>query len=119
KIDNILNTSALRLHMNIGQLAYHKFTASDIKANVIFDEAGIAIKQTTFNHADGRVSVDGQMAQSADVNDFTLNTALSNININKLFDAFDNFKQEALTAKNLKGIFSANAQLKGKISAHA
>lgn len=119
KIDNILNTSALRLHMNIGQLAYHKFTASDIKANVIFDEAGIAIKQTTFNHADGRVSVDGQMAQSADVNDFTLNTALSNININKLFVAFDNFKQEALTAKNLKGIFSANAQLKGKISAQA
>ena len=119
KIDNILNTSALTLHMNIGQLVYHKFTASDIKANVTFDENGIAIKQTTFSHAGGRVSVNGAMEQSKGINDFTLNTQLSQININKLFDAFDNFSQDALRAKNLKGIFSANVKLKGKISAQA
>jgi len=40
--------------MNIQNLLYHKFTAGNIKANVTFDENGIAINQTTFNHAGGQ-----------------------------------------------------------------
>lgn len=119
KIDNILNTSALTLHMNIQSLVYHKFTAGNIKANVTFDQDGIAINNTTFTHAGGRVNVDGTMEQSAGINNFTLNTQLSQININKLFEAFSNFSQDALKAENLKGTFSANISLKGKISAQA
>lgn len=119
KIDNLLNTSALTLHMNIQNLVYHKFTATNIKANVTFDQNGIAINQTTFSHAGGRVHMDGVMEQASDINNFTLNTQLSQININKLFVAFDNFNQNGLTAKNLNGIFSANVKLKGKISAQA
>ncbi|HET8573750.1 MAG TPA: AsmA-like C-terminal region-containing protein [Edaphocola sp.] len=119
KIDNILSTSALTLHMNIQNLVYHKFKAGEISAQVTFDQNGIAINHTTFTHAGGRVSVDGTMEQSTGINDFTLNTQLNNLNINKLFEAFDNFNQDALKAQNLKGEFSANIRLKGKISAEA
>jgi hypothetical protein len=49
------------------------------------------------------------------VNQFKVNSRISNVNVQNLFYAFENFGQDAITDKNLRGTFFGDASVSGSM----
>jgi hypothetical protein len=65
------------------------------------------------NHADGKLTMDAKVHQvNEHYNDASANINLENINVQKLFYAFDNFGMQSLNSTNLHGNLNATGNLK-------
>ena len=71
------------------------------------------------HHGGGSVYVQGTYRNEPDGNPFFLKTRLNNVNVSKLFYAFDDFGQKSLTDKNIRGNLSADITLEGSVSPEA
>ena len=67
-------------------------------------------------HAGGSLKLNGGVTQKRDINRFTLNAILSNVDIKHFFYAFDNFGLKSLTSKNLRGYLFSKTNITGMIS---
>ena len=99
------------MNLQVDKLYYNKFYATDVRANVLLSESGISVENAKVNHAGGSVDFKGKMAQGANKNVFSMNTNVTNVDIQKFFYSFNNFGLESMSSKNLKGFLSAKATL--------
>ena len=63
--------------------------------------------------------MNGSLINGSKSNQMTLDTKIKNVDIPGIFYAFDNFGQDAITAKNMRGKMSANIQVVGGLSEKA
>lgn len=115
-INMLFDKSNINMKLRVNKLYYDKFYASDARADITMSEKGVTIQNAALKHADGYIRVDGQLAQGNKKNPYSLNATVSNVNISKFFNAFDNFGMETLKANNLKGQLSSKAVLSGSIT---
>lgn len=112
----LFEKSNVAMKVKIDKFYYNKFYATNVLANVLLSESGINISKATINHADGQVNISGKMTQGKSNNHFSMNTTVSNVNIQKFFHAFNNFGMETMSSKNLKGFLFSKASLSGNIN---
>lgn len=113
QLDELLERGSMNLNMAIKKIVFRKFTAENIQANIDLLESGIALKNVHVNHAGGTIALNGAMQQSQSNNPFHVKADIKNVQVDKLFYAFENFGQQTLDAKNLQGKFSATVDVKG------
>ncbi|MBK9423451.1 MAG: hypothetical protein IPN54_04890 [Bacteroidetes bacterium] len=112
KADRLLSACKLSMSMDVKELHYKTFAATSLKGGVKMIDNIWFINNVSFKHADGAVALTGTLKEiSAVRNDVAINAALENVNINKIFVAFDNFSQSAVTDKNIRGVLNADVQL--------
>lgn len=115
-LDFLFEKSNVAMNLQVDKLYYNKFYATDVRANVLLSESGISIENAKVNHAGGSVDFKGNMTQGANKNVFSMNTTVTNVDIQKFFYSFNNFGLESMSSKNLKGFLSAKANITGKVS---
>lgn len=112
----LFEKSNVAMNVQVDKFYYNKFSATNAKADVLLSDTGISIKNATVNHAGGQVKFNGSMLQGKTSNRFSMDTNVSNVDIQKFFYSFNNFEMETLSSKNLKGYLYSTAAISGSIS---
>ncbi|MFT4061824.1 MAG: AsmA-like C-terminal region-containing protein [Edaphocola sp.] len=117
RLSQVLDKSSMYLHVNVAHLIYDHFDAQQIKADIDLEQTQIGINNASLNHAGGTAAGSATILTNAANLPFKLNATVNNVQIGKLFFAFDNFGQNTLSTDNLKGAFSAKVNLAGALTA--
>ncbi len=119
QVDKVLNDCSVELQLNADRLIYKKFNADKVAATLQLTDKMVAIKNVLIEHAGGTLALNGSLTEGDNQNLIKLNSNLTNVDVTKIFTAFDNFGQDGIVDKNLKGRLSANIAITGAINSKA
>jgi hypothetical protein len=107
-LDNVLENGRLNVNLQAANLIYKKFQASNVNANITLLQDRYLINNVNMEHAGGTMNMKGSIVMVKDNdNEAKLNVNLNNVDVGKIFAAFDNFGQNGIEGKNLEGKLSA------------
>ena len=107
-IDDIFYRGSVNVKLNTNQLIYKKFIAHDVKAEVSILPQKYLINNVQLGFGNGKVSLNGSLANTkTNYHQAAITSVISNVDVKRLFAAFENFGQTGITAQNLQGNFSA------------
>lgn len=103
------------LSASIKSLVYRKFNATQVQGKIILDNQELLAEGLSFNAFKGQVS--GSAALKTSANGFLLSnqTTLSNCHLDQVFEQFENFGQQVITNKEIKGIAQAQVQFQSEL----
>jgi hypothetical protein len=110
-IDKLFTEGDIALNIETPKMNYKKFIATDVNADVLLSINRMALRNVAVRHAGGALRFNGTVFNGGKLNSVAINTEMDKLDIPALFNAFNNFGQDALTTKNLKGILSASIKL--------
>lgn len=101
----------LYLNVNVEKFNFRKFNAENINGKVILKDNKLLVENATMNTMQGNATVNG-LFDAADDNEYliTIEGDVNKINIQDLFVQCENFGQELLQAKHLKGTATSHIQ---------
>jgi hypothetical protein len=111
QLSNVLEKGTAAMHLDVSNVYYNKFLATDVHADLLTSEDAVVIKNVGLKHAGGFLKMNGSMRRGQDLNKLKLNTIISHVDVNEFFKAFDNFGLSDFTADNLRGILSAKTAI--------
>jgi uncharacterized protein involved in outer membrane biogenesis len=101
------------LKCQVDKFLFRKFEATQVRGVASLNQGVLTIDPVSFNTADGSFSA--QIAMNRTSHDmYRLNclATLNKINVSKLFTEFENFDQDFIQDKHLKGIANATVQFR-------
>ena len=114
-IDKVLDEGSLDVSLKAGKLVYKKFQANNVAASISLLQSSYVINNVSMEHAGGHIKVNGSLVQfnrnSRNDNIAKLYVGLDNVDVSKLFDAFNNFGQDGITSESLEGKLSAKVNV--------
>jgi len=116
QLSTVLERGKAEMHMQVNKVYYKKFLATDAHADLLTTDDGIIIQNIGVKHAGGFLKMNGKMMQGKSLNNFAVNTVISNVNMREFFYAFNNFGLQDFTYENLKGFLSAKTNITGGIT---
>lgn len=117
KIDNVLENGNLALSIKANNVSLGHFTASNVYTDLFFRKNDWQIKKANLHHAGGLLNLSASIAQQGKGFHFAkAKVDLQNVDVRKLFYAFDNFGQDGITYSNLKGILTSSSNLALKLN---
>jgi hypothetical protein len=119
EITSLLESADIRLTMNAKQLIYKKFYADNLQADLDMDDNAINLRDIRLQHGGGSISIQGILRNEVASNPFSFKAQLRNVNISKIFTAFNNFGLRTPTDKNIGGSMTADVTLQGGVTTHA
>jgi len=112
----LLDKSNMHLHVNVGRLRYNHFEAQSINADIDLTENDISLRNVRLNHAGGGLNANATLHTADNVTPFALQARVSNMKIDRVFYAFDNFGQNTLNSTHLEGALSADINVNGSLT---
>jgi hypothetical protein len=113
-LDELVTQANFRLDVKADQLTYRRFTASNVKASLILMNENWQLNNVSLQHGGGNMQIAGQLIEKAGgryyESDIKMN--MQNVDVNKVFNAFENFGQDGIEAKNLRGKLTSTADVK-------
>jgi hypothetical protein len=99
----------LKLNTEIESLTYDNIYPNNIKGELAYNNNSLTAKDLSLNIFSGKMILNGKFYQK-DLNQFkaTSSIKLEKVNINKVFIAFNNFGQDFIQHKHIKGVCSSN-----------
>lgn len=116
QLNKMLDQASMNMNINVNRLIYKNFVATQVKSDITMRQSGILINNLSLNQGGGSLNIKGNIDQSGAINRFKVDTRISNVNVEKLFYAFDNFGQDAITAQNLRGTFFGGTSVSGSMN---
>lgn len=111
-IDNAIEYGDLDFGLKAQQVTLNRFKASNVTADILFQNDDWEIKKAYLQHADGSFNLTAKVHQVNDeYHTATIQTDLRNINVKKLFYAFDNFGMRSVGYNNIQGIMNSTGNL--------
>ncbi len=105
------------LNVNIGNLNFRHFSAENIHGRVDLKKQLISSHGLQFNSMGGSVILDAKInASRKDSVSMEYNSRFNKVDITRLFYEMENFDQQTITDKNVKGRLSADVQFVSKWS---
>lgn len=103
------NNITIQLNTNIKNIKYNNFIATNVNTHISYQNNNITFNDLSFNTMSGDISGAGRLLK-INKNTYNLKTSiyLNNINVDKLFYSFNNFGQDYLIDKNIKGKITAD-----------
>lgn len=100
-----------KLKLNVGKFRFRKFYASNITGNIIMKNKQLVANNIVLWSMDGKVKLDGLIdGANKDKLIISCDATASMVDIQKMFNHFENFGQKSITESNIKGIVNANIQ---------
>lgn len=119
KVDKMFSEGDVVINLDAPVMDYKTFRATDVKALVLLKATKISFENVSLNHAKGSMMVNGSLKNGDQYNPVSLNVSMQKMDIPLLFTAFENFGQDAITSKNLKGRLSADVNFNTAITNNA
>jgi len=116
QLDKVMDASTVHLNLKVGKVNYYSFAAQNLHADVSMRENIIVLNEVTVNHAGGKLAVNGDIAQGGSVNKFAVKAKVDGVDVQEFFRSFQNFGQDAIEDKNLRGSVFATADVKGSLT---
>lgn len=102
----------LYLNVNVYKLNFRKFYAENISGKVVLKDNKLYVENATMNTMQGNAKLNGLFDASDDREYLiTIESDINKINIQELFAECENFGQDLLQSKHLKGNASSHMQL--------
>lgn len=107
-VDNVLSKGILNVKLTTPDLRYKKFEASNVAAAVTLAQNRYQINSVSMDHSGGHIQLTGSLNTKQD-NDHEgkVDATVQNVDVNKIFTAFNNFGQNGIKAENLEGRLTA------------
>ncbi len=99
-------------------LQYDQFQASQVLAQLNFNDRGIVLKHASMQTCQGQVQCAGSLVPAAGSFHLTANGQLEQLSVQALFTSFRDFGQDKLTASQVSGNLSGQVQLQMTTDAH-
>ncbi|RAJ27229.1 AsmA family protein [Pedobacter cryoconitis] len=115
QLNTMLEKGSAEINLRVDKVYYNKFTGTNATADIFLSENGLNLKNVSLKHGGGSIKLNGKLQQNGRLNNFALNTVVSNVNIRDFFYSFDNFGLESPTYKNLKGSFFTKTNVTGSV----
>jgi hypothetical protein len=118
RIDNLLKEGSVRVGLEADNISYKKFTGAHAKADLVFDDHQIKLSRLTVEQGTGSMELKAVLNRQgkSGVNPLTLNSHLEGVDLPKMFTAFNDFGQNAIVSRNLKGTLTADISLSGALT---
>ncbi|HKP32665.1 MAG TPA: AsmA-like C-terminal region-containing protein, partial [Chitinophagaceae bacterium] len=112
KIDRFMEDCSISTQLKAEKLKYNSFTATDVNAQFSMNADAWNIKDVSLIHSNGAIKINGTLtSKERNYNIATLNVNMNNLDVMKVFQAFDNFGLASLHSENLRGKLSSNMRL--------
>jgi len=115
RLNRFLELSTAHLDVNLSRLYFRKFNAANVKADILLRKNDISINSIKLNHAEGTLQMKAELLPSGNATPFKMNVDIAHVNVQQLFTAFENFGQEAIEEKNIRGTLSATINMAGSL----
>ncbi|PWT75909.1 MAG: hypothetical protein C5B59_07660 [Bacteroidetes bacterium] len=109
----------VHVQLKTKQLVFRKFQANNVAASVSMNNNYINLKNGSLDHAGGILSINGEMKNLGSNDSVSLHSKMTNMDINKVMIAFNNFGQSGITHDNIKGKLTADIVMNGSITEKA
>lgn len=116
---DLLEKANFSLSLNAKHLIYKKFYADNLESDLVMDDNAINLNKIKLQHGGGSIFIQGILQNEAASNPFSFKAQLKNVNVNKIFTAFNNFGLKSPTDKNIEGSLSADVTLQGGVTTKA
>jgi hypothetical protein len=111
KIDRMLEEGSLHVTLKANQVTYKKFKANNLQADIAMLQDRYVFNNISMNHAGGILQFNGAMVQPNNkYNVANVNAKLTGVDVSEVFNAFDNFGQDGITATNIDGKLNADVK---------
>lgn len=113
KIDQILVNGDMHLNIKAGHISYQHFTADNMLASILFETDNWQIQNASLQHAGGNFSLSAIFnGLKNGIHDASAKFKLDHVDVRKVFTAFDNFGQNAITASTIHGTLNTNGNIR-------
>jgi hypothetical protein len=121
RVDRVLKEGTIRVGLEAANLSYQQFTGAHAKADILFNDHQIRLNKLNVQQAGGTLQLQATLNRrpESDANPLTMQSRLDGVDIPGTFAAFDNFGQDALSGKNLKGKLTADIGMNGELTGKA
>lgn len=108
RIDGVLDQGVINVLLKADKLQYRKFNASNAVADITLLQDRYVINKLSMAQGDGSMDISGSLVnRKSDFHEGTVMATLNNVDVSKLFSAFNNFGQNGIEAQNIAGKLSA------------
>jgi len=112
-IDEIVNQANFRLNVKADQLTFKKFTATNVKASIGLINENWILNTVSLQHAGGSMAISGNLtAKNSKYYGSNIKVNMQNVDVNKVMDAFNDFGQNGITHKNLRGKLTSTVDIR-------
>ncbi len=108
QIDDLLEKSRIDVTLKADNVIYKKLNANNFTGNIVMLQDRYLINKINMNLAGGSMQLNGQLLNAGNVrHNAVIDASVINTDVKKLFYAFDEFGQKAITSANLEGILNS------------
>ncbi len=95
--------------LEIGHFRFHKFEARNITGSLEYQNKEVVLNNILLHSMDGLIAASGILREkSRDEFIISCSSNMQEVDINKMFTAFDDFGQQSMKAENIRGKLNAN-----------
>ncbi len=107
----------LRIGYEVGRLNYRRFSARGLQGDLKVASKQALLEKTRFRSMGGSVVLDGKVdGRDPKFVDLTADLKTKEINLDSLFLVFEEFNQQFVTSKNLRGLVTADINLEARLT---
>ncbi len=107
-IDAVLDEGSINLALKATRLSYKKFEATNAIANISLLQDRYVINKVSMDHAGGHIDLNGSLISlKENYHQAKVDVLMNNVDVNKVFAAFNNFGQDGIKAQNIEGKLNA------------
>lgn len=110
-IDDLMDHGALAANIRAAKVHYKNFSGENLNGNIVFANENMYLKNISIAHANGRLDITGNILQTSNSNSATAKVMMQNVDVKKIFAAFDNFGQDGIESANLQGTLNATTNI--------
>ena len=108
KIDDLLDQSSVNVSLRADRLLYKNFEGSNATADISLLQDRYVINNAGMSLAGGKMNLNAVLLNNNEAfHTAALNATMTNVDVKKVFAAFDNFGQNAILSQNLEGNLTA------------
>ena len=113
KLDEMLSACNVRMQLRVNKVIYRTFAANTINADITLTRSGMIVQNVSLQHAGGSLNVSGAIGDLRYRKQFNIHAQVNKVKVDQLFYAFNDFGQDAIGNKNLKGALTAVIDMTG------
>lgn len=112
---SVIDKCQVVLNLKADKMVYNKLEATNAKAAILLLNNKLIVKNGWLQSSGGTISFDGQLAPNGDNFLLQSNAKINRVDITRFLTSLNNFGIQSFQPKNLKGLLSAAASLKGTL----
>ena len=118
RVDRFLREGLAHVLLEASNISYSKFSGAQARADLLFTKDQVKLNSMQVKQEEGSITLSGVLRRSGGSagNPVTLQSHIGQVNLSQLFAAFNNFGQQAILEKNLKGNLTADINMTGLLN---